>query len=518
MIDVVNYLLEANLVLLIMLAFYTLCLRKETQFTVMRGFLLLSIVGALIFPLVKISLTSDATGLSIGEVMPGYWLPELSVSAGDTSGGSSWGAWRFITIFYLTGLGVSLFIALRQLYLLIRVIQRSRTHKIGKLRIAESDERMPTFSFFNFIMIDRKDLTSEEIDQIIRHESAHASQWHSLDILLVNFLKIVFWFNPFINTYKKIFIQLHEFEADARAVKISDVNKYCSLLAKVALQSADLRLANYFNNSLTVKRIEMIRTLKRSITRWKFAAAAISLPAVFLFVACQDQVTEDMRNIARNSSHVLDAPQFVMARFDEVQTANPGKKYVLLELNETASRQLDDLQKQFGLPSSIEIFKTVNGRPVGESVIGKADQVVLQESNQKSQKKDEQTFAIVEFNQEATRISETVGQQDKVFTVVEEQPQVPGGYEALLEFVRGNLRYPESARQQGIEGTVYASLIVEPDGSMSDIKVVRGLSPECDQEVVRIVKMLPTWIPGKQGGQPVRVRFAIPIKFELGLK
>src|SRR5690606_33953339 len=140
-------------------------------------------------------------------------------------------------------------------------------------------------------------------------------------------------FNPFINTYKKIFIQLHEFEADARAVKNSDVNKYCSLLARVALQSADFKLANHFNNSLTVKRIEMMRRIKKNIRHWKVVAIASALPLVFFFVACQDQVTNEVTEIAKNSTHALIVPDFVKQRFEELRAANPGKTYTVLELN-----------------------------------------------------------------------------------------------------------------------------------------------------------------------------------------
>ena len=192
---------------------------------------------------------------------------------------------------YAAGFILFLVAALLQLNQLLRIIRRSKTYSAGNLRIAESSEDKPTFSFFNFIFIGKAHtLSREEKQQIIQHETVHARQWHSFDILLINGLKILFWFNPFINTYKKIFIQLHEFEADARAVENSDVNKYCSLLARVALESADFKLANHFNSSLTVKRITMIRTLKNNISYWKVAMCTLLLPATFLLVSCQDQL------------------------------------------------------------------------------------------------------------------------------------------------------------------------------------------------------------------------------------
>ena len=128
---------------------------------------------------------------------------------------------------------------------------------------------------------------------------------------------------------------------------------------------------------------------------------------------------------------------------------------------------------------------------------------------------DGQTFAILEFTKEVSKITEAASQDDKIFTVVEEQPEFSGGYNAMMDFIRNNLRYPTTARQQGIEGTVYASFVTEKDGAISSVNIVRGISQECDDEVKRVVKLFPKWKPGKQDGQPVRVRFVLPIKFGL---
>ena len=413
---------------------------------------------------------------------------------------------------------------------LFRIFRSSRTYEIDGLRIAESVEDQPTFSFFNYVFIGKAHALSEqEKEQIIRHETVHAKQWHSFDILLINILKVFFWFNPFINTYKKNFIQLHEFEADARAVENADVNKYCSLLARVALESADYRLANHFNNSLTVKRIEMMRTIKTNIKEWKLIALALVLPGVFLFVACQDQVENDMMEITQNSSHALIVPQYIQERFEAVKKQNPQKNYALLELNETASQKLETLKQQYGLPSSMEVIKTVNGKPVSGPVTGRASDVLIErkpgDSEQPSpdiqiratepQVEGEQTFAIVEFNDQASRITEAAAQDEKIFTVVEEQPEFNGGYDAMMEFIRENLRYPADARQQGVEGTVYVSFIVETDGRVTSSKIIRGISAACDNEVLRMMEIMPNWKPGRQSGQDVRVRFVLPIKFSL---
>jgi len=104
---------------------------------------------------------------------------------------------------------------------------------------------------------------------------------------------------------------------------------------------------------------------------------------------------------------------------------------------------------------------------------------------------------------------------DVIFTVVEEQPRFLGGEDARVQYMVENLRYPAEARSAGIQGTVFVTFIVEADGSITDVRVLRGIGGGCDEEAVRVVKNMPTWTPGRQRGQNVRVQFNMPIRFVL---
>lgn len=105
-----------------------------------------------------------------------------------------------------------------------------------------------------------------------------------------------------------------------------------------------------------------------------------------------------------------------------------------------------------------------------------------------------------------------------VFTVVEQMPRFPGGDEARLKYLVENINYPEEARKNGIQGTVYAQFIVEKDGKINEVRVLRGIGGGCDEEAVRVIKNMPDWIPGRQRGENVSVQFNMPIKFVLGAK
>lgn len=104
---------------------------------------------------------------------------------------------------------------------------------------------------------------------------------------------------------------------------------------------------------------------------------------------------------------------------------------------------------------------------------------------------------------------------DMVFDVVEVMPQFPGGQIAMLKYIMENIKYPEQAMKEGIQGRVAVRFIVEKDGSISDVKPILSVHPLLNKEAVRVVKSMPKWSPGKQNGKPVRVRFNVPVMFKL---
>ena len=104
---------------------------------------------------------------------------------------------------------------------------------------------------------------------------------------------------------------------------------------------------------------------------------------------------------------------------------------------------------------------------------------------------------------------------EEIFVVVEEQPEYPGGNAAMMQFLSNNIRYPVIAQENGIQGRVICNFVVERDGSITDVQVVRGVDPSLDREAVRVIQQMPRWKPGKQRGQAVRVRFTLPVVFRL---
>src|SRR6478609_7211447 len=232
--NVINYLIEANLGLIFFSVIYFVLLHRETQFNVKRAYLLGAMLASVVFPLIEFTTTQPIIP-SISSVISIIYLPEVVVRAGQSATLST-------TInFWNVAMGIYALVATALLILfciragrLIFYLKASSFVQEGKFRIIESNANHPTFSFFHYIFIGRADqLDQSEKEQIVNHEKLHASRIHSLDLLVSEVLKIAFWFNPVVYVMKNQLVSIHEFEADQQALQNQDPDMYCNLLARV---------------------------------------------------------------------------------------------------------------------------------------------------------------------------------------------------------------------------------------------------------------------------------------------
>ena len=120
------------------------------------------------------------------------------------------------------------------------------------------------------------------------------------------------------------------------------------------------------------------------------------------------------------------------------------------------------------------------------------------------------------YAQSSSNESGTNEADETVYTVVEKMPEYPGGQQALFDYLKANVKYPEIARANGIQGRSLVQFVVNKDGSISDVQILRsGGDPSLDKEAVRVISSMPNWIPGKQGGKLIRVRYTVPVNFRL---
>lgn len=513
-----NYFIEANICLVLFYAIYVVLLSRETNFGFSRIFLLGAAGLSLLVPALTVG--RIATIPSIGSMVPAYLLPELTIGEAEPAPQATADP-GFATGFWILSLyfAVASLLLLRSLYRYTRlraiIREASVFAETNGARILSLQESATAFSMFRNIVIgNAASMNETERDLIIRHEMVHVKLRHTWDILALELLCIVFWINPVVHAIKKKLMDVHEFQADQKASEGGDVREYCSLLARVSIQSAGFTLANHFNKSLTIKRINMMKTIKRKTSPWKLAMLLPAVAGVVGFIACQDQVMSDLNTVAQNSSIALDLPEQVAQRYDQLSGANPEAKYVILELQKEGQDKLKQLREEYGLPSTVEIFESPESE-FNNAAIHKETKSAMILHEMTDKRYGSRVFAILEYTDQVASLSENAMQEGEVFLVVEETAYPEGGIDKLYAFLNENMSYPAEARKAGITGRVFIEFVVEKDGTLTNFRSVKGIGHGCDDEAIRVLSLSPPWNPGQHKGQAVRQKMVMPIVFNL---
>jgi TonB family protein len=323
----------------------------------------------------------------------------------------------------------------------------------------------------------------------------HIQKFHSVDILVIHLLGIIFWFNPAIKIYKTILNQLHEFEADEHAVEDRDLYSYCRLLTKLTLPSSEFSLANHFNNNLTVQRIAMMKRMKGKIQAWKMLPVTAATGLFFFAIACQDQVANDLRKMAQNTTMTELFPVEVKTYLEKLKRANPNREYIVLENTPEGKATIDKLWKN--------------------SFTYSIDTSTMHSVNVYSPTEQARSFTILQKGVATNTISAFTSSTDHVYTIVEEMASPQNGMIAFQEYLTKNILYPDSARRAGIEGKVFIEFVVNIDGRLSDFQVLKGIKGGCNEEAVRVLSASPAWKPARQEGVAVKQRMVMPITYNL---
>lgn len=421
------YFLEANLGIVLFYAFYRLLCVRDTFFVGRRVALLSFVAASFMLPFVGMEWSSfSMTESPVTGYVTTFLMPEVTVGTRGPSAPHPLSAGFLLAMLYYAGVAV---MAVRMGARWVSVLRMLRVSPSGVMRgrrVRLLPDPSGPFSFFGWIFVHRGSVKPDEEAEVLAHETAHVRQWHSVDVVLMELLTVVCWWNPFAWLMKRETRENLEYLAD-RSVIRSGFNPrgYQYHLVALACQNGRAGLINSFNLSNLKKRIIMMN--KRRTNRTGYLKYAL-----FAF------------------------PAFALLMLGNMSCTSEKK-------------QADESVKE---------------QPV--SVPDSVDQSVA--------------VPLVE---------------DTIYTVVEEMPQFLGGVSKLMEFITKNLQYPESAQEQGIQGRVIAQYVVEKDGSVSNIRVIRGVSEELDAEAVRVLKLMPKWTPGKQNGKPVRCRYTIPVQFRI---
>ena len=541
------YILKTSVCLAMFYLFYRLLLSKETFHRFNRVALLGVLVLSCLIPMIEVT-THDASGFLVLEEMILMAEVEPAGVLDETSNPFPWRA--LMLLVYMAGI---LFFVIRHLWSLgrmLRLLRVSRKEDLGDgiTLFVHDDKEVAPFSWMKNIAVSETDL-AESREAVLTHERAHIHNRHSWDLLLGEVCVFFQWFNPAAWLLKQELQTIHEYEADEWVIENGiDAKTYQLLIIKKAVGARLYSIANSFNHSSLKKRITMM--IKKKSNPWARLKYLYVLPLAAVAVAAfaRPEVSNELAEIS--NAKVNDLTSIVKAEEVKSVENSSDEKFKLSGTVVEAARKNVPV-----IGASVIIRGTTNGTLTdmdGKFVmtgVKKGDVIQVSFVGYQTQSvvvKDETPLNIlmrddVQNLEEMTVVgyaSDGVGassvehpkkvvavvdipkakeepQEEVVFQVVEEMPQFPGGLSEAMKFLAKNIKYPVEAQQAKIEGRVIVRFVVGRDGSVSNVEVVRGVSPELDAEAVRVVSLMPKWIPGKQRGKAVAVKYTMPIMFRL---
>jgi TonB family protein len=477
----IRYIIEFALIHSLLLLVYKMVMGKETQLGFLRGYLQLSMIIAIIVPFIHLPALGPVPAVDISGTVTMLLLPEIVVtSAGPVSGGihyTDWLIWIFATGALITT--IRLLIGLLKIRLIFR--GSKPVELLGK-RVYHKDYLKSSFAYFNKIIIDKEHFKNPL--EIVHHEEAHVKYGHSYDLLAANLLTIPFWWLPSMWIMIREFKKIHEYQADAYALKASTLENYINVLVNNVLVNHGLELTSSFHDTKIFERLKFINKMKKSISPLKIYSTILLVALTAFVFSCEDKLGNETTIAVERDQAMY--PDIIQNKLSELQTANPESEYAVIQVPD--GDELPNISMQ-----ALKFFSILN---IDEHKV---------------------TFMIVEKGSLVTYgKSEEIPDNEEVFKVVEEVPTFPGGLQtAFFKYVSENIKYPKEAVEQGVTGKVFVQFIVDKNGEIRDAQVLRGIGYGCDEEAIRVIKNSPDWIPGKQRGENVNVRMVLPITFQL---
>ena len=511
MIDFLIYDLKVALLIAVFYMFYRLMLSRETFHHVNRIVLLTTAVASYVLPLCVITIHETV----VMQQTPTVTIDGLQASAYEPAPTPLWQI--VLPILFIIGVAAATGHTLCSLIRIIRLISHSEQHPQadGTTICVTGNADLAPFSWMHYIVMNRSDYDVSDA-AILAHERGHIRLHHSCDVLLVDLLTALQWFNPAMWMLRSDLRAIHEYEADA-AVLSQGINarQYQYLLITKAGGIGGYSLANGITHSALKNRITMM-TNKTSKSSHLLKLLAL-LPIVGVTLALNAETVTDY--VYNNDEPQKQVP---VKKGRKASTIKAGNGTVLQVVEQ---EKADDRVEP---AASLKIIQTdPNKKPLYI-----VDGVRMNEKQAKAISPNEIASISVLKDKAATDV---YGQDAKdgvivislkkkvtgevevsdVFDVVEVMPQFPGGAPALMQYLSQNIRYPKEAMESDTQGRVIVTFVVCKDGSICDAKVVKSVSPALDAEGLRVISSMPNWTPGTQSGKPVNVKYTVPISFRL---
>jgi TonB family protein len=560
-----HYLLLVNFYLVLFFGFYALLLRRETFFQLNRIYLVAASLLSFIIPLIQADWVKDLFitqevqhtiyNMPIG--IPLTFIP--AVETGITLG-------EVLNIVYVS---VTLFLLARLMWQLL-ILKKA----------IEKPTPSAAYTFFKKISLGENMAQSKIIAE---HEQVHAGQWHSVDVMIIETVMIINWFNPVVYLYRFAIKYIHEFIADSQVIKAgTDKADYALLLLSQTFDVSANNLVNqFYNHSLLKQRIMMLQKNKSqriALAKYGLSAPLFILMMIFSSATINNSTavaainTKTTKVLAATTDDLIDAVadrseipvenkiveektikaatatnnstlaiDTIYSKVDQVPQFPGGfpelAKYLGANIHYPAADRTAKLQAKVfvkfvverdGTLSDIKTVDLPNQPNNGSQAMkDEALRVMLRSPKWTPGTNAGKTVRVafvlpVSFTLSPGEAGKPTGavSDDKgtIYSQVDKQPMFPGGLELFGKFLGNNIKYPKDDREKGIKGKVFTSFVVETDGTLTDIKALRGPSQAMMDEAVRVLLRSPKWEPGVKDGHPVRVSYTLPVAYMLDVQ
>ena len=545
MVEFLIYDLKVAVLVAVFYMFYRLLLSRETYHRVNRAVLLGTAIASFILPLCVITLhkTVVVSGGSGLVTLDGLGTVEMAEPQTPF--------WQTVAVVvFFAGMAASLGFTLYNIFQVWRLISRSEHHQQpdGTV-VCVADREVSPFSWMHYIVLSPSDYEAQDAS-VLAHERGHISLHHSLDVVLVDTLTALQWFNPAMWMLRQDLRAIHEYEADA-AVLSQGINmrQYQYLLIQKAVAACGYSVANGITHSTLKNRINMMLTNKKTnraswlklLAMLPIVGTALALNAEtvndYVYEDTQEQPQKKIVKKGRKAAQVklndktieVKAESAAAEEKETAKTAEPQEKKQSPIIITGEANGPEPLIVIDGKAATMQQLKALDPKEIDNLSVIKNEEALKEYAkhfkadtsngilfvNTKEYVKNGKKELVSATVKAKEPKEEETGTGEKAFDVVEQMPQFPGGDIELMKFLSENVKYPEAALKAGTQGRVVATFIVEADGSITNVKVVKKVSDEIDAEAVRVIKAMPKWKPGMQNGKVVRVKYTIPVSFRL---
>lgn len=533
------YFLKINVAIALFYAFYRLFFYKDTFFAWRRTALLCFFAVSAAVPLLDIQqwIVQQEPMAAMADLYAAVVLPELTLTPQPETDWRQLMADGIVVAYWL----VAALLALRflvQLAGIVRLARRCPTQKIDGTTVHLLPRAEGPFSFFRWIFVCPDAHTGDELHEILTHERTHARQWHSIDVLTGELACIVCWFNPFTWLMKREIRTNLEYMADEKVLETGhDSRTYQYHLLGLSHHKAAATIYNSFNVLPLKKRIIMMNKRRtRAIGRTKYLMF-LPLAALLMIVsnieavarATQKITTEVIEAVApAETPDVQSQPENIaplpqQEKSDKVtykgkvvdKYGQPieGVQIVTLSQDKSAGYQL---LKERSQADGTFVFEAAPDDRIGFFHVTSQGTYIQSVNPEEWNLSREKTIVMDGEPTPMFREEDRNSTDKEVYEVVENMPEFPdGGMPGLMKYLSANIRYPEAAHKAGTQGRVTVQFVVGKDGSIGNVGILRGVDPNLDAEAIRVISSMPKWKPGTQKGEPVNVRYTVPVMFRL---